>query len=68
MKRTIRLTESELRKMIVDTVNTMLNEETEEQKRKRQMEDDWNDLERPMKYYKSSLPSDSKYTQAPPQL
>ena len=40
MKRTIRLTESELRKMIVDTVNTILNEETEEQKRKRQMEDD----------------------------
>ena len=36
MKKTIRLMESELRKMIVDTVNTMLNEETEEQKRKRQ--------------------------------
>ena len=64
MKKVVKLTEDKLRKMIAEAVNTILNEETEEQKRKRQMEDDWQDLERPMKYYKSSFPGDSKYTQA----
>ena len=64
MKKVVKLTEGKLKKMIVEAVNTILNEETEEQKRKRQMEDDWQDLERPMKYYKNSFPGDSKYTQA----
>ena len=64
MKKVVKLTEGKLKKMIVEAVNTILNEETEEQKRKRQMEDDWQDLERPMKYYKNSFPGDSKYTQS----
>ena len=56
MKKVVKLTEGKLKKMIVEAVNTILNEETEEQKRKRQMEDDWQNLERPMKYYKKSFP------------
>lgn len=38
MKKVVRLTESKLRKMIAEAVKGILNEETEEQKRKRQME------------------------------
>lgn len=49
MKKVIKLTEGKLRQMITKAVKGILNEETEEQKRKRQMEDDWQDLERPIK-------------------
>ena len=76
-KQIIRLTESDLHRIVKESVNKILREgwdynlgllesdtETEDEKRKRQMNDDWRDIERHMEYYNSSHPGDSKYSQS----
>lgn len=63
-KKIIRLTESDLHNIIKESVHKILKEESEEDIRKRQMDDDWGKIERHRKYLDRSFPSNSKYTQS----
>ena len=49
MKKVVKLTDGKLKKMIAEAVNAILKEETEKQKRKRQMEDDDRSFKRALK-------------------
>lgn len=64
MKKRIRITESDLHRIVRESVNRILREESEEDRRKRQMRDDWEEIKRHRKYLDTSFPSDSKYSQA----